>query len=177
MKLVKSREKNSKVIPPKNYCIVLVVSILVMIITLYIRSFYLNYKASQMNNSVFNDKTISQINTDDIDFALTETSEAILYVGYTGSSKIYNMERKMLRELEKQNLTDKIIYWNVTDLMNKNEYIEILKSKFPLLSDSINRAPLLIYIKDGQGIDIISSKFTNIDYNSLNELIIKYGIE
>ena len=36
-------------VPIKNYYIVLIVSVLVIIITLYVRSFYLSYQASKIN--------------------------------------------------------------------------------------------------------------------------------
>ena len=173
MKLFK--EKFDKKIPKKNYYIVLVVSILVIIITLYIRSFYLNYKANQINNSIFYDKTINQINADDIDFIIDETPEAILYVGYTGSSKVANLERKLYREFEKKDLIDKVIYLNVTELMNDNEYIKLLRNKFP--NEDIGKAPMLIYIKDGEVVDVLNSNNRMIDIKALNELLNKYGIE
>ena len=175
MKLFKDRFE--KKIPKKNYYIVLVVSILVIILTLYIRSFYLNYKANQINNSVFYDKTINQMNTDDFDFILNETTEAILYVGYTGSNKVSNMERKLYREFEKKNIIDKVIYWNVTEFMDNNEYVSILRNKFPNLYGNIGNAPMLIYIKDGDAVEVINSNSKIIDVKALDDLLIKYGIE
>lgn len=168
-------EKNRKNIPSRNYFIVIVVSVLVMVIVLYTRSFYLNYKASKLNESVFSNQKINQINDDDFNYALSETSsEMILYVSYTGSSEINSIENKLFREIEKKGLTDKIIYWNVTD--NKN-YIETLRSRFPEIKDQINNAPLFIYIKDGKGIEAMSSELKNVDYKVFNKLVSKYNIE
>ena len=83
-------------IPKRNYYLVLMVSILVIVITLYIRSFYLNFKLSNnTNNSIFYDKSINQINTNDMDYAFDENKEAILFVSYNGSKKISNMEKKI----------------------------------------------------------------------------------
>lgn len=168
-------EKNRKNIPSRNYFIVIVVSVLVMVVVLYTRSFYLNYKASKVNESVFSNHKINQINDDDFNYALRETSsEMILYVSYTGSSEINNIENKLFREIEKKGLTDKIIYWNVTD--NKN-YLETLRSRFPEIKDQINNAPLFIYIKDGKGIEAMSSELKNVDYKVFNKLVSKYNIE
>ena len=96
-------------IPAKNYYLVLVVTILIVVLCLYIRTFYLSYKANEMNNSVFSDKAINQINESDLNFAVNETGEAILYVSYVGPKKIKNMERKLLKEIENKNITDRII--------------------------------------------------------------------
>ena len=91
-----------KKISSKNYVIVLIVSVLVIALTLYVRSFYLSYELYKTNNSVFIDKSVNQMNTEDFDFALTEVSEAILYVSYTGSSELYDIEKRLYREMEKK---------------------------------------------------------------------------
>ena len=167
--------KKEKEVPKKNYYIVLMVSVLVIVLCLYIRSFYINYKANEIDNSIFYDKSISQINEVDIDFALGEMPEAILYVGVSGNS-IKNMEKKLYKLIENKNIADKIIYWNVNNY-NEKEYIKILQEKFPIISHEMGKAPLLIYIKDGEGIEAINSNNKLIDENMLNTLLSKYGIE
>jgi hypothetical protein len=166
----------AKRIPSKNYYIVLLVSVLVIIFSLYVRSFYLNYRASRINESVFADKTINQINTEDFNFAVGETNEAILYISYTGSNEVYDMERRLYREIKKKHLTEKVIYWNVTGL-KRDEYLSILKNTFPDIDDQITSAPMLIYIKDGVAMEAMSSELKLIDYKVLDNLITKYEIE
>ena len=170
-------EKKRKEIPSRNYFIVIVVSVLIMVVILYARNFYLNYKNSKIKESVFNNQKISQINTDDFSYALSEVgSEVILYVSYTGSSDINNIESRLYKEIENKNLTDKIIYWDVTN--NKDDkYIETLRKRFPEIKDQINSAPLFIYIKDGKGIEAMSSELKMIDYKVFNKLVSKYDIE
>ena len=90
MKNLKQLFTKSK--PAKNYYTVLVVSILVIVVTLVARRIYLNYVQS-LNVSLFQDKSINQINTDDFDFALTEVSEAILYVSYSDDKEVANVDR------------------------------------------------------------------------------------
>ena len=170
-------KKSNKNVSSRNYFIVMVVSVLIIVVVLYARTFYLNYKNNKVNVSVFNDQKINQINSDDFDFALSEiSSEIILYVSYTGSSEIRNMESKLYKEIEKKNLTDKIIYWNVTNSKN-SEYIETLRKRFPEIKDQINSVPLFIYIKDGKGVEAMSSELKNVDYKVFNKLVSKYNIE
>lgn len=170
-------KKSNKNISSRNYFIVMVVSVLIIVVVLYARTFYLNYKNNKVNVSVFNDQKINQINSDDFDFALSEiSSEIILYVSYTGSSEIRSMESKLYKEIEKKNLTDKIIYWDVTNSKN-SEYIETLRKRFPEIRDQINSAPLFIYIKDGKGVEAMSSELKNVDYKVFNKLVSKYNIE
>ena len=100
----KEIKKEERKIPKKNYYIVLIVSILVVILTFYVRNYYLTYQSGKTNDSIFYDKSINQINTDDMDFALAESNEIILYISYTGDKSIKSMEKKLYREIEKKNL-------------------------------------------------------------------------
>lgn len=166
-----------KKISSKNYVIVLIVSVLVIALTLYIRSFYLSYELYKTNNSVFIDKSVNQMNTEDFDFALTEVSEAILYVSYTGSSELYDIEKRLYREMEKKDLISKVIYWNITEFKGNDEYLKMLKEHFPEVKDEITTSPLLIYIKDGKAVEAISSELKTIDYIAFDKLVDKYEIE
>ena len=172
---MKLRDKLFRRVPRKNYYVVLLVSILIVIVSFYIRSLYLNYKTNNSEESIFNDKAINQIHSLDIDFALSETTEAILYVGRGNTRTIKNMEKKLFKEIENKNLNDKILYYDTNDLSEK-EYIKILKDKFPSIKDGIKKGPMLIYIKDANGVDVIDSSEELIDENVLNTLLLKYGI-
>lgn len=166
-----------KDIPRKNYYIVITVTILVVLLMIFVRSFYLSYKSSKLSNSIFSNKIVNQIHMDDFDFAIAEISDAILYVSYTGSNEIYTMEKRLFKEIENNNLTDKIIYLDVTKYNKNNKYIKTLRDKFPNIDNEINSAPLFIYIKDGQAVEAMSSEFRMVDYKILNKLVDKYEIE
>ena len=162
-----------KKIPNKNYYVVLIVSIIVIVLTLYIKSFYLSYIDSIKNSSVFFDKSVSQINIDDLKYAVNETSESFLYIGYTGDLRIYNLEKKIYSVFEDNNLLDELMYLNINDYKYK-DYIEKLKVAFPNIE--IGSAPMIVFIKDGEAIDIIDSDTSLIDVDSLNNMLTKYGI-
>lgn len=166
-----------KEIPSKNYIIVIIVTILVVLLMIFIRSFYLNYKSSKLSESIFSSQTVKQIHMDDFDFAIREVSDSILYVSYTGSNEIYSMEKKLYKELENNNLLDKIIYLDITKYTKGNKYINILKNKFSNIDNEINSAPMFIYIKDGAAVEAMSSEIKMIDYKTLNRLVNKYEIE
>ena len=152
-----SISKNNREIPKRNYFVVIVVSILVIVLTIYVRNFYLSYQYSKSNSSVFNDKTINQINTEDFDFALSEITEGIIYVGFNGSIKVKNMEKKLFREIERKNLNDLIIYWDITNIDKK-----LIVEKLSLSNENVV-APMLIYVKDGEIVEVVDSKEKMID--------------
>ena len=164
-------------IPKKNYYIVFGVSLLVIALSLYVRTIYLNYDNNRIEIGIFsNNKVINQINTQDFDYAMLEANEAIMYVSYTGDKKINRMENKLYKEIENKNLVDRVIYWDVTDLKNK-EYIGMLRNKYPNVALDINEAPLLIYIKEGDALVARDSSKGMINYRTLQDIINKYGIE
>ncbi len=165
-------EKN---IPKKNYVIVIVVAILVFLLSLYVRIIYLNNKDNK-NKSIFEseDSLVSTINIDDIDFVISESSDMILYIGYNGNPEIKSMERKLYREIVRNEYTDKVIYLNVTDLKDNNKYINKLKEKFPNIKGDISDAPMMVYIKNGEAVEAVNSEFKMVDYSVLEKLFIKY---
>ena len=164
-----------KKVKSSNYYIVLITSIIIIVVTLLLRSIYLDIVNKQISESVFSNKNIKQINDYDLDFAFDELNDVILYVSYTNSKEIYKMEKRLYKEIKKNNLTDKVVYMDVTDI--KDNYIDLLKNKFPNVSYELVNAPILIYIKDGQAVEAVSSELKLINYKVLNNMISKYEIE
>lgn len=158
--------------PEKNYIIVLIVSIITIIVPLYVSRIYLNNKNDLFNKSIFEeeDSRVSQINFSDLDFVVSESNDVVLYVSFYNSS-IKSMERKLYREISKNDLFDKIIYLNVN---NNPNYLEDLKNKFPNIASEISDAPLMIYIKDGEGVFAVNSEFKMVDYEVFEKLLRKY---
>ena len=157
--------------------IILVVSVLVIAVTLYVRTFYLNYQSNKINESVFADKSIKAINIEDFDYAIKESSNVILYVGTSGSKEIYNMEKRLYKEIIKKGLSDNIIYLNISNSEDPTNYINELRNKFPNIKDEINSIPMLIYVNDGVAVEAMGSELKLIDYKVFNKLISKYEIE
>ena len=170
----KINKKSTKDIPTKNYFSVFLITFLIILVCVYARSIYLNYKETIKNTSVFHDISIKQINKDDLDFAFEENNEVLLYVSYTGDINVYNMEKKLLKEIKNNRLNDKVVYWDVT---NDKNYLELLKKKYPNIDMEITSAPLFIYIKSGTAVEAMSSELKMIDSNVLNKLIEKYDIK
>ncbi len=143
---MKKLEKFDRKIPVRNYLIVLVVSIIVIILVLYLRAFYLSYDTYKQSGSYFAYQRINEITKDDFDFIISEATDNILFVGYN-SKDMYKVEKKLYKELKRANLLDKLLYWNVNDYLKNNKYIDILRSKYTNVE--INEAPSIIIIKSG----------------------------
>lgn len=169
-------EKNDKKIPARNYFIVFVIAVLTVALVMYIRTFIISYRENISSVSIFKDN-VQSINVSDLDFTIPEAGEVVLYVSYTGNLKINSMEKILYKKIEDKNVKDKIIYLDVSEYLDNNEYINILKKKFTKVESQINTAPLFIYVKDGVPEEAMSSELKMIDYKVLYKLLEKYDIE
>ena len=172
----KLEKKSEKKVTFRNYFLTLVVSVLVVAIAIYLRAFYVNYNSDLVQSSVFGDK-LSEINFNELDYTLPESGNIILYVGYNGNKEIYNIEKRLLKEIEKKSLTEKVIYLNVSDYKKGEEYSSMLKKHFSNISNEITYAPMFIYVENGEAIEAMSSELKLVDYKVFNKLVEKYELE
>ena len=86
------------------------------------------------------------------------------------------MEEKLLKKLNKEDLYNHFIYLNINENLNNNEYLNILKARFPNISDNITKAPLFIYIKDGEAKSVINSNINLVDSGDFTSLVEIYEI-
>ena len=168
----------NKETPRKNYMIVLIVSILVIVFALYVRVIYLNNKDNIRDKSIFEreNSVISSINIDDLEFVVSESNNIVLYISYNGNQDIKNMERKLYRDIVRNDYVDKVLYLNVSELKDNNKYISKLKEKMPNIKGDISDAPIMVYIKEGEAIEAVNSEFKMIDFSVLEKLFEKYEI-
>lgn len=168
MKKLVRKDNIKKIIPIKNYVIVLTVSVIVMMLTFYLRSCYLNYKNNKLNISYFTIMKVNEVKKNDFDFILSESSNIILYVKNSKNKDSYKIEKKIYSELEKNDFIDDLIYWDVTELTLDFEYINVLKSKFPDITGNMFNVPFMLVIKDGKVRNIIN---VNLDVTKNNDYI------
>lgn len=169
-------KKELKKIPLKNYLILLLIAVLTVLLTLYVKEWIETYKESEISISPLAGN-VNEINTNELELILNESNQVILYVSYVNNLSVYNNEKNLLRKINSEELNDYIIYYNVTSLLEENEYLNVLKDKFSNIKDDIVKAPLFIYFKNGEGVEVINSKKELIGIKELVYLIEKYEIE
>ena len=82
----------------KNYFILIVTFILTLLITLYVNSIIRDYKYIKVDVSPL-EGYISQINLSELDIALSELNNGIIYVGNTHSRENKRLERDILKKI------------------------------------------------------------------------------
>jgi hypothetical protein len=168
-------KKELRTVPVRNYVILFVVVIFTIFLALYIKKMVESYNENELSISPLHNN-VNEINTNELDLTLKESNQVILYVSYVNDISVYKMEKKLLNKIKSKNLSDYIIYYNVTDMKDDDEYIKILKDKFVDVKDEIKKSPLFIYIKSGKGVEVVNSNSKLIDSNDLLYLIDKYEI-
>lgn len=171
MKKVEKRE-----VPLRNYFILAIIGIMTVVLTLYVDKWITSYNEHKISTSPLSGK-VSEININELEMSLNETPEVILYVSYTNNIDVYNKEVKLLSKLKKENKLDYLIYLDVTQNMENDKYLDILRKKFKNVSNEIKKAPLFIYIKNGEAMNVINSDGRVIDYSDFLQIIEMYEIE
>lgn len=164
-----------KKIPVKNYLIVVLLAVIVVLLTLYINAWYKTYQENKLSVSPFSGE-VEEVDLKEISLTFAEMNEVVLYIGYTNNKSIYDMENRLLKYIKSNDLIDKFIYVDVTDY-KKSEYLDILKNTFSDKSEEINEVPLLIFVKNGKAELVINSKAGVINTSDIDNIKEKYDLE
>ena len=87
--------------------------------------------------------------------------EYFVYVSYTGSEEIYNMEKDLKKVINKYELNDQFYYLNLTTIKDKENYIDDLNKSLNL-EQKVKQVPTIIYVKEGKVVDIIDRSDNNM---------------
>ena len=165
------KEKNKKDSKRKliNWILLCIAIVLVCLIASKV---YNIYRDNKLGESVLS-RELGTMQYDDIDNSLNElASDGFVLISYTKDKSVKKLESLMKKTIIKNNLQNNFLYYDATDLMLNDEYIDILNKKFNLTGeDEIRALPALLYYKDGKHIKTITSAkdemMTNDDFVKL----------
>lgn len=128
----------SKEISKKNYLILFLMVVAVVIITLFIFDINNSYKNNNESN-LFN--YVNKVSLNDMENILQEpSSELFVFITETGNEDVYKLENNLKKLIKKYNLRDNFIYTDqLNDLNTLNETLE----------SNIKRIPSLLYFRNG----------------------------
>ncbi|MDD2238772.1 MAG: hypothetical protein PHH51_02700 [Bacilli bacterium] len=160
----------------KKYIQLFLLLLGIILITVAASNLYRHYLENQINNSYIS-KHVANIQYNEIQNAMLEfSSDTFLYISYTGDSNIRDLEVKLKKVLRDNDLIDNMVYLNINDLMENENYIDKLNKILGLKDIKISNVPAIIYFKDNKVIDIIDSKNSQIDVGRFTQLLEKYEI-
>ncbi len=161
-----NRKKSEAFVPVKNYIVAAFIIIAIIFLTWYGFAWYNVFKENKVATSyLVKEKVISNEikSLDEVEAVFTEAPTSYyIYVSYTGSEDIYNMEKELRSLIVDYNLNDSIYFLNVTTIKEEENYIEKLNNALKLKEKKITKVPTIIYYKDGKAVDIITRSDNNI---------------
>ena len=143
-------------IPTKNYLIVF--GMILLILSACFAAYNLRniYNENKITKSVFEKNSIKY---DDItDITKDMSADTFLIIGYTQDSKVYQNEKEIKQLLKKQNLLDHVLYLDMSEKKNDENYLDDLNSKLNL--DDINKIkgiPALVFYREGKVTKVVSN--------------------
>ncbi len=159
----------------KKYFILFIVLLVVIFLTMLVNNVIRNYNYVKADKSLL-ENFISKVNVNELDVALSELNETILYVSYNHDKNIVKLDRELLKKIKAYNLEDYVYYCNVTDRLEDNKYIGDFISKTPNINGKLKMVPALIYFKNGEVIEVVNSTDKLISSEDLIYLVNKYKI-
>lgn len=158
-------KENERFIPIKNYIIAIGLVVAAVLLTLYGFAWYNVLKEGRVSQSyLVKEKVISNEiqSLDEVEAIFAEVpDEYFVYISYTGSEEIYDMEKDLKKVINKYELNDLFYYLNVTSIKDKNNYIDDLNKSLNL-DQKVKKVPTIVYVKEGKVVDIIERSDNNM---------------
>lgn len=159
-------KKNERYIPLKNYVLAAVVVVVMILLTLYGFAWYNVLKENKVSTSyLVKEKVISneiQSLEEVSDVFLEAPNSYFIYISYTGSEEIYNMEKDLKKVINDYSLNDSVYFLNVTSIKDEKNCIEEINKTLKLEDQKVSSIPTIIYYNEGKAVDIIERKDNNM---------------
>lgn len=149
---MQTNEENTRYIPVKNYILVVLMFLAVILITLYLFKWY-QVKSSEKTAQSYlveNKLVVNQTSSiDELKNVITEnSSRLLLYISYRNSSKIYNIEKKYDHIFKDYNISDIFYLFDITDIKENNKNYKNYINNY--LDINVSDYPVIIFYEDGQ---------------------------
>lgn len=156
-----------RIIPKKNYIIMFVITILVVVLTLYLSAWYKTIKEYYENNSVLTG-VVNEIDEMSMPSYLLDNPNIVIYLASSNDSSIKSFEKKMKKYIKDNDLKNEIIYFDTTGLENNqinNIFIGYASSTLKNLRNI--SVPNMLYFENGEIVDILYFKKKTIIKNDV----------
>ena len=147
-------KKNERYIPTKNYVIAIVLVIAAIFLTWYGFAWNKVRQENKVSVSYFVKNNIISKEITSLDEISSITQEAperyLVYISYTGSEEIYNLEKELTPIIKDYQLNDYIYFIDVTSIKEDKDYIDKLNEQLGLEEVKITNIPTILYFVDGK---------------------------
>ena len=165
----------TKKIPTKNYVILVGIAILIVCACF---AFYNVYNEVKDNNISSSPLSTHQVLYEDLkDTTVEMNADTLLLVSYVQDEEVHNNEKAIRKMLNKKNLLDNVLYLDVTEHKEQENFIDELNKTLKLEDKlKIDKIPAIIYYKDGIPTITIDSKNHLVNVGDFEHVIDMYQL-
>lgn len=142
------KTEEGRVIPTKNYIILVVLFVAIVALVLYLCNLYHVYDEHQREIPVIRG-TLSEIQPDELEHYLMENPTSVIYMCTASDESCRDYEKDLKKLVEKKELQESIIYVNLSDI-DQLEFIDKFNAKYPYRVSLKKNYPAFVAFEDGK---------------------------
>lgn len=170
------KKEELRKIPIKNYIIIIVIFIVSISFAMFLRNWYNSYQDYQKTIPVLNG-VVSEVRYNEIDNYIVDNQNVIIYIGVATDDNCRKLEKGLKKIIEKRHLKEKIVYFNITDVSDKELLLKEFNDKYAL-EDKIYTYPAIILIENGKVVDFKSKNASqDLLISDVEQLFDEYEVQ
>ena len=143
-----AKDTEEKIVPVKNYIILGILFVVVVVLVIYLCNLYQVYDAHQREIPVIRG-TLSEILPDELEHYIMENPTTVIYMCTAADFVCRDYEKDFKKLVEKENLQESIIYLNLSNI-DKKDFVQYFNGTYCYRIALKNRYPALVVFEDGE---------------------------
>lgn len=151
------KEEHSNHIEFKNYIILALIIVAMVLLVLYVCKWYQVYSDYQKETPVIRGTLNYEITNAELDHYIMENPNCVVYMCTSSSDRCRNFERDFKKLVEKDNLQNSIIYLNLSDV-DMDQFVSEFNEKYRYKVKLTKHYPAFVEFTDGKITAFIEGK-------------------
>ena len=143
-----ANDTGEKIIPKKNYIIVAIMFLAVVILVVYLCGLYHVYDEHQREIPVIRG-TLSEILPDELDHYIMENPTTVIYMCTASDSICRDYEKNFKKLIKQDDLQESIIYLHLSSI-DQEEFVDTFNRTYPYKNSLTKHYPALVSFEDGE---------------------------
>lgn len=155
--MVKNKEtkkEEAKKIPIKNYAKLAIIFSVSIALAFFLRNWYRSYQDYEKTIPVLSG-VVSEVHYNEVYNYIGDNQSVIIYMGVADDDDCRELESDFVKLITKRHLKEKIVYFNITDVADKELLLTEFNDKYST-DNKIYTYPAIILFEDGKITDFRS---------------------
>ncbi len=168
-------KEETRKIPNKNYVILAIIFAISIGVIFFFRNWYISYEDYEKTIPILNG-VISEVRYNEVYNYIDDNQSVIIYMGVADDEDCREIEVELKKLIEDKHLKEKIVYFNITDVKNKDLLLKEFNDRYAT-NLRINAYPAIILFEDGKITEFRSKTANkNLSINEIKLLFNEYDV-